>query len=151
MPGYQHVDCMYRIVSIIQGITQRDKKTKQNRTNMYVAPSPSAEKLPKAPLRSIAPLSILHSHLSHPARLVCRCSSTASRVFCLPSDTDDLRMPMPEASAVVVKVTHPCYVSVLRAKLHRSLDIPLEDIRYRKGGVDITCRSPVLCLGQGGP
>lgn len=41
---------------------------------------------------------------------------------------------MPEASTVVVKVTHPCYVSVLRAKLHRSLDIPLEDIRYRKGG-----------------
>ncbi len=39
-------------------------------------------------------------------------------------------MPVPEASAVLVKVTHPCYVSVLRAKLHRSLEIPLADIRY---------------------
>lgn len=37
---------------------------------------------------------------------------------------------MPEASSVVVTVTHPCYVSVLKAKLHRSLEIPLADVRY---------------------
>lgn len=54
-------------------------------------------------------------------------------------------MPIPEALAVVVKVTHPCYVSVLRAKLHRSLDIPLEDIRYRKGE-DITSQSCMSSL-----
>ena len=38
-------------------------------------------------------------------------------------------MPVPEAPLVVIKVTHPCYVSVLRAKLNRTLDIPLEEIR----------------------
>lgn len=46
---------------------------------------------------------------------------------------DDLKMSMPEAPVVVVKVAHPCYVSVLRAKLHRSLGIPLEHVRYKVG------------------
>lgn len=56
------------------------------------------------------------------------CPPTRARAF--RTAADELKMPVPEASAVLVKVTHPCYVSVLRAKLHRSLDIPLADVRY---------------------
>lgn len=56
------------------------------------------------------------------------CPST--RAYASPTAADELKMPVPEASAVIVKVTHPCYVSALKAKLHRSLEIPLEDIRY---------------------
>lgn len=47
-----------------------------------------------------------------------------------PLATNEQKMPLPQASTVVVTVTHPCYVSVLKTKLHRILGIPLADVRY---------------------
>lgn len=47
---------------------------------------------------------------------------------------DDMKMPVPEASLVVVKAMHPCTVALLRSKLSRTLDIPLEEVRYNGRG-----------------
>ena len=41
-----------------------------------------------------------------------------------------LKMPIPEAPWVVIKVTHPCAVSLLRSKLSRTLATPLGNLRY---------------------
>lgn len=61
-------------------------------------------------------------------------------------DPDDgVTTPMPQSPMVLVKVTQPCLVSLLRTKLQKMLDIPPDHVRFVITSIYYTIKDNAPC------